>query len=119
MTITDEMVQMVANELALARTGGNVYMSGSSNPRVTEIHKARDIVAALDAALRDTPVATETRIAELEAQVTRLQRYGRSWEEDFQETMQGMHDEFVEKTIQLMRDESLQPGDLESAKGDA
>lgn len=61
--------------------------------------------------------ALAERIADLEAQVARLQRYGNDWEDDFREQFEGWQDEFVESTIQQMRDGSLHPGDLDPVKG--
>lgn len=52
------------------------------------------------------------RLDDADAQAKRLRRYGEGWEDDFREQMQGQHGEFVEKTIQQMRDEYLQPGDM-------
>lgn len=67
--------------------------------------------------LEDRGAAYKHRITALEAQVRRLQRYGYVWEDNFREQMQGQHGDFVEATIQQLRDECLHPGDLDLMRG--
>ena len=47
----------------------------------------------------------DDEIDALAAERDALHAYARGWEDDFREQMQGQHDEYVEKTIQQMREE--------------
>lgn len=53
MTDDSVMVELLARVIARARTGGNIYMDGSHNPRPTEYVTARHFLEPQDATVAE------------------------------------------------------------------